>query len=189
MRPDVEQASRKLADAIGEAVYVIDGAVIDIETGEIIEGVSGDQFEWLVLRDLQAKRNIEGWGQARATLKKAMTRLLNQAGQRSIATAYGVPIIMDPPPTETVDLAKLAEALDEIEMTPAAQASFYRQAAQAVRPEAVRAFLPETVCDRVISAKPRESYVQVNPPRAAPPVPSRSEQAPTLRQRKAERDE
>lgn len=172
MTPEVLEASRALNDLLDEdpnAVRVGD-LVINEDTGEILEWADGitDQMEALVMRDMQAKQNIEGWERARMLLKLAIGRLLDQQGVRSFSTPYGKPTWMAGRRTESVDVEGVKHLMEEREVSQAEALAVFAHSTKALDPKKIREYLPD--CEGVISVKEGKAYVQVNPPTQAAPV-------------------
>jgi len=171
MRPDVQSASRALLDEMRGAVKIGD-LLIDEETGEVLEwpeGVSGDKFEWLTLRAKQAQANIDGWKAVEAHLRRALGHMLGD--QRSIKTAYGTPRW-----ASRVDrIAKperVPKVVQEFELSREGELAIWMTAKELdpkridVLPEEL---VPAEAKRLLVEDVPRGPWVQIDPPRAAPP--------------------
>lgn len=167
----IEEASRALNDLLDETPDAVrcGDFVIDQNTGEILSCPDGaaDRMEALVMRDLQARLNIDGWEQIRALMKKAIGRLLDEQGIRSFATPYGRPAWMPGRRTESVDTAAVLALMKEREMGDADQLQVFRNATKTLNPKRLRECLAE--CEELITVKEGQPYIMMNPPAEAPP--------------------
>lgn len=81
-----------MPDSKGSAVKIGD-VIIDEQTGEILEcpeGI-GDRMEWLTHLAVEAKDQEKTWASAGGMYRQAIGKLLDEAGQKRIATEYGIP--------------------------------------------------------------------------------------------------
>lgn len=169
----VRDASQALADELAEGnVVSLDGLLLNDVTGEItaMPDGAGDRMEYLALKKLQAKRNIEGWQQAIALYDQAVDRLLTQAGVKSVKTPYGT-LSWQQQTRESASAERLRQFISQMEPPLADELTLWRTLAKTLDAKSVRlsALLKDDEKELLIERKDTKAYIRLDPPRTAAP--------------------
>lgn len=156
-----------------EGVVTIDGMTIDTESGEILEmpeGFSGDKLGWLCVRARQCREQETTWKQAAGYYKQGIGALLNQAGQKSIATEFGRASWRGRQ-NRTGDPSKIDQVAREFELDADQMTAIYATATK-LDPKELdllkAGVVPPEAIDALITESPSE-WVQVDAPRLDAP--------------------
>lgn len=171
---DVTAASKALLDEMAaNALVKVGDIVVNEETGEIVEWPegAGDRLEALVMRCRQAQENADGWKQAEAVLKRAIGRLLDEAGVKSLTTAYGTASWRSRTDTR-LPLRDFAEYAHKVELPRADVLAVVAVLGALPVSKDTEAALKETLgsdVDWLVTRSPSAPWVQIDRPRTAPP--------------------
>jgi hypothetical protein len=149
----------------------VDGLLIDAETGEVLEwpaGMTGDRFEWVKQRMIEAGAQMRRWEALGGFYKQALGRMLDQMG---VKKHEGVQWVA-PGPRKHLDPEKLARFMEDREIPFPVQVAAYRRIVRAVSADAfIEEFGSEESIAALIEEKPSKPYIRFDTPaRAAPSI-------------------
>jgi hypothetical protein len=145
----------------------VEGLLIDEDTGEVLdwpEGVTGDRFEWIKSRMIEANAQKTRWDQLCGYYKQALGRMLDEMG---VKKHEGVQWVA-PQERPWIDPVKLGVWLSETEVPIPMRLAVYDRATKALDAGIVRDMLPDL---DIIEYKASKPYIRFDTPqRAAPEI-------------------
>lgn len=150
------------------AITLINGLAVD-EDGVIHDLPPGaDAMEAVMESLVLCDRNIAGWEQKKALLRKALEKHMSREGLKRLETKWGRAVQVEPGVSEFGKPEEIPGIVRDLELDMATELSLY-QTAKTLDAKKLRAMtFHEDVLNRLIGTKMRAGFLRFDPPAEAP---------------------